>query len=66
VVLRSPSIGVSVYPDQGAQGDTLIHQADVAMDRAKRQGTGGIAFYDDEVADASAHGVAAPTLRKGA
>jgi len=66
VVRMSASIGVSVYPDHGSQGDTLIHQADVAMYRAKRQGTGGIAFYDDEVADASAHGVAAPTLRKDA
>lgn len=42
------SIGISVYPDDGDNADTLIHRADTAMYRAKRQGLGGFVFYGDE------------------
>jgi diguanylate cyclase (GGDEF)-like protein len=45
-VLRpTASLGISVYPDDGDDADTLISRADAAMYRAKRQGGGGIAFH---------------------
>lgn len=34
-VVCTPSIGISVYPDHGADGDRLIHHADQAMYRIK-------------------------------
>jgi diguanylate cyclase (GGDEF)-like protein len=45
-VLRlTASIGISLYPDDGEDADTLIDRADAAMYRAKRDGLGSFAFY---------------------
>jgi len=47
-VLRlSTSIGISIYPDDGDNADTLIERADSAMYRAKKQGLGGIVFHGE-------------------
>jgi len=43
------SIGVSIFPDDGEQADTMIHNADVAMYHAKRGGGPRVAFYDAEM-----------------
>ena len=40
------SIGISIYPDDGEDADTLMVRADAAMYHAKRQGPGGVAFHD--------------------
>jgi diguanylate cyclase (GGDEF)-like protein len=51
-VLRlTASIGISRFPDDGEDTETLIHRADAAMYRAKRRGNGGFAFFGDTSAE---------------
>jgi len=48
-VLRlTASIGISIYPDDGEDADTLIDRADAAMYRAKRHGLGSFVFHGEE------------------
>jgi GGDEF domain-containing protein len=46
LIKTAGSIGVSLYPDDGDDNDTIIGKADAAMYVAKRSG-GGIATYDE-------------------
>lgn len=39
------SVGVSVYPDDGGDAETLLKHADVAMYRAKEKGRNFVQFY---------------------
>ncbi|MGA3038773.1 MAG: EAL domain-containing protein [Vulcanimicrobiaceae bacterium] len=39
------SIGVSIYPDDGGDAETLLKHADVAMYRAKEKGRNFVQFY---------------------
>ncbi|MCP5268762.1 MAG: EAL domain-containing protein [Zoogloeaceae bacterium] len=48
-ILISASIGISVFPDDGRDAETLIRNADVAMYRAKQLGTSGCLFYSREM-----------------
>jgi diguanylate cyclase (GGDEF)-like protein len=43
----SVSIGISVYPRDGNDGETLLKKADTAMYRVKERGKGGFEFYSD-------------------
>lgn len=42
------SIGISLFPDDGSDGVTLLKHADVAMYRVKRSGKNGIQHYRKE------------------
>ena len=51
-VLRlAASIGISIYPDDSADADTLVYHADVAMYRAKMRSASSVEFYGDLTAD---------------
>ncbi|HVT36848.1 MAG TPA: EAL domain-containing protein, partial [Nevskiaceae bacterium] len=45
----SASIGISVYPQDGENFETLLKHADVAMYRAKELGRSGYKFYTQEM-----------------
>lgn len=45
----SASIGITVYPEDGEDAQTLISRADAAMYRAKRAGPGRYEFYADKM-----------------
>ena len=42
----SCSIGISVLPQQASDASSLLHNADVAMYHAKRQGKANYQFYE--------------------
>jgi diguanylate cyclase (GGDEF)-like protein/PAS domain S-box-containing protein len=43
------SIGVSMFPEHGVDGETLIKNADVAMYRAKKAGRGNVRFFTEQM-----------------
>jgi diguanylate cyclase (GGDEF)-like protein/PAS domain S-box-containing protein len=48
-VFTTPSIGISMYPDDGNDIDTLIKNADAAMYLAKEKGKNNYQFYDSSL-----------------
>ena len=51
----TPSIGLSMFPGDGVEADTLLRNADLAMYFAKRKGPGMSAFFDASMNDAALH-----------
>lgn len=49
------SIGVAVYPDDGADADILIRNADMALHHAKARGRNNHQFFAEELAVLTAH-----------
>jgi predicted signal transduction protein with EAL and GGDEF domain len=48
-IALSVSIGISLFPGDGEDADTLLHHADVAMYHAKQQGRNGYRFFSPEM-----------------
>jgi len=47
------SVGISLYPDDGVDADTLLKNAGIALYYAKCQGHNSYQFYDDDLAKSS-------------
>lgn len=45
----SPSIGISIYPENGEDGEQLIKAADIAMYRAKKSGRNNYQFFNTDL-----------------
>ena len=45
----TPSIGISVFPDDGRDAETLIRNADAAMYHAKEMGRANYQFFTDQM-----------------
>ncbi|MDX3775667.1 bifunctional diguanylate cyclase/phosphodiesterase [Chromatiaceae bacterium AAb-1] len=45
----SASIGISLFPDNGHDMETLLHRADIAMYQAKTSGRGRFSFFSNEM-----------------
>ena len=43
------SVGISIYPDDGTDQQTLLKNADIAMYRAKEQGKNNYKFYSTQM-----------------
>jgi diguanylate cyclase (GGDEF)-like protein len=52
-VAVTPSVGIAIYPKDGADGDTLLRNADAAMYAAKDQRPGSYSFFDPAMNDAA-------------
>jgi diguanylate cyclase (GGDEF)-like protein len=50
-IVMTPSIGIAVSPDDGAEAATLLHNADLAMYFSKRRAPGAHAFFDASMSD---------------
>jgi two-component system CheB/CheR fusion protein len=48
-IFVSANIGASVYPDDGADSETLLKNADTAMYKAKEQGKNQLQFFSTEM-----------------
>lgn len=46
-ILITASIGVSMYPEHGIDVDTLLKNADIAVNKAKESGRNRIVFYNE-------------------
>jgi diguanylate cyclase (GGDEF)-like protein len=64
-LLLGVSIGISVFPDNAKEAQTLINQADLAVHQAKRMGGNNYQFYRSDMRAASVEQLALETsLRK--
>jgi diguanylate cyclase (GGDEF)-like protein/PAS domain S-box-containing protein len=54
-MLPSASIGVSMFPGDGQDMESLLHCADIAMDQAKRTERGGFRFFLEEMDQLAQH-----------
>ena len=50
-IVMTPSIGIAVSPEDGADAATLLHNADLAMYFSKRRVHGGQAYFEASMSD---------------
>ncbi len=50
-VFVTPSIGITIFPEDGRTSEILLKNADIAMYRAKEQGRHGFSFYKSSMTD---------------
>ncbi|QJD98742.1 EAL domain-containing protein [Massilia forsythiae] len=62
----SPSIGICLYPDDGADGASLMRHADAAMYQAKAAGRNNYQFYAERMSAAAARHFELETQLHGA
>ena len=62
----TPSVGIATYPADGAEGHTLLRNADLAMYFAKRRGPGNFAYFEEGMTTAAAHRFAIEGRMRGA
>ena len=62
----SPSIGIALYPQDGADVQELLMSADAAMYRAKETGRNNYQFFNKDISDAAQEHLALSTLLRGA
>ncbi|CQR46338.1 Phytochrome-like protein cph2 [Paraliobacillus sp. PM-2] len=48
-IMVTPSIGISVYPEDGQKQETLIHHADAAMYLAKEKGKAQYCYFNQQL-----------------
>ena len=48
-IIPSASVGISLYPENGMEMDTLMNHADIAMHKAKNMGRGHFNFFSVEM-----------------
>lgn len=62
----TPSVGIALYPQDGADAETLLRNADLAMYDAKRKSPGTLAFFDAAMNAAALHRFAIEDRLRGA
>jgi diguanylate cyclase (GGDEF)-like protein len=65
-VVVTPSIGIALFPIDGADGDTLFRHADLAMYFAKRQRPGCVARYTSDMSAGGLQRLTIETHLRGA
>lgn len=62
----SASVGISIYPEDGESGNTLLRNADSALYKAKAEGRSTIAFYSTDLTERTSQRLDLETKLKSA
>jgi len=62
----TPSIGIALYPQDGADLQSLVMNADAAMYRAKENGRNNMQFFDKNISSGAQERLEITTLLRGA